>query len=80
MSPLAHHHLLELVKVHGARAVLIDLLHDVIKILLRQGVVDLAQNVLQDVVCDEPFTLEELSMLILFLKCGEINLPPCHRS
>jgi len=34
---LGHHHLTELVKVHGARAVLVQLLEDAFQLLLGEG-------------------------------------------
>ena len=34
---LGHHHLAELVKVHGARAVLVELLEDALQLLLGEG-------------------------------------------
>ena len=54
----SHHHLLELVKVHRPAAVLVHLLNDVIKVVLRQGVVNLPQDVLQHIVGDETLALE----------------------
>ena len=54
---LSHHHFLELIEVHGAAAVLVHLLDDVVEVLLCQRVVDLAQDVLQHVVRDEPLAL-----------------------
>ena len=56
----SHHHLLELVEVHRPAAVLVHLLDDVVKVVLRQGVVDFAQDVLQHIVCDETLTLKKL--------------------
>ena len=61
----SHHHLLEFVEVHGTAAVLVHLLNDVVKVVLRQGVVNLAQNILQHVVCDETLTLEKKDLCFL---------------
>ena len=47
-TKLSHHHLLELVKVEGAASVLVHLLNDVVQVALRQGAVDLAQDLFQD--------------------------------
>ena len=47
MVPLAHHHLAELVKVHGAGAVLVDLLDDAVQVLLRQSGVQLRDDLPQ---------------------------------
>ena len=44
---LAHHHLAELVKVHGAGAVLVDLLDDAVEVLLRQPRVQLRDDLPQ---------------------------------
>ena len=44
---LAHHHLTELVKVHGAGAVLVDLLDDAVEVLLRQPRVQLRDDLPQ---------------------------------
>ena len=44
---LAHHHLAELVKVHGAGAVLVDLLDDAVQVLLRQPGVQLRDDLPQ---------------------------------
>ena len=54
---LSHHHFLELIEVHGAATVLVNLLDDVVEVVLCQRVVDLAQDVLQHVVRDEPLAL-----------------------
>ena len=47
LLPLAHHHLAELVKVHGAGAVLVDLLDDAVQVLLRQSGVQLRDDLPQ---------------------------------
>ena len=41
---LAHHHLAELVKVHGAGAVLVDLLDDAVEVLFRESGVQLSDD------------------------------------
>ena len=41
---LAHHHLAELVKVHGAGAVLVDLLDDPVQVLRGQARVELGDD------------------------------------
>lgn len=41
---LTHHHLAELVEVHGPRAVLVDLLDDAVQIFLRQPLVQLRDD------------------------------------
>ena len=70
---LSHHHFLELIEVHGAAAVLVHLLDDVVEVLLCQRVVDLAQDVLQHVVRDEPLALwqkvswKRVTMFVLFV-------------
>ncbi len=48
------HHGHELVKVHGAAVVLVDLLDDLVEVVLAQGGVDLAENLLQHVRRDVP--------------------------
>ena len=50
---------MELVKVHRPAAVLVHLLNDVVKVVLRQGVVNLAQDILQHIVCYESLTLKK---------------------
>ena len=77
----SHHHLLEFVEVHGPAAVLVDLLDDVVKVVLRQGVVNLAQNILQHVVCDETLTLEKgfmfsFSIFDISPLCRKSGKPP----
>ena len=70
---LSHHHFLELIEVHGAATVLVNLLDDVVEVVLCQRVVDLAQDVLQHVVRDEPLALwqkvswEKVTIFVLFV-------------
>ena len=45
-GPLAHHHLLELVEVHGPAAVLVHLLDYSIQVLLGESWVDLSEDFL----------------------------------
>ena len=73
----SHHHLLEFFEVHGPAAVLVHLLDDVVKVVLRQGVVNLAQNILQHVVCDETLTLEK--RIYVFFLLFDIS-PLCRKS
>ena len=47
-SILAHHHLLELVKVQGATPVLVHLLDDALQVVLGEGAVNLSQNFLEN--------------------------------
>jgi hypothetical protein len=55
---LTHHHLAELVEVHGAGTVLVDLLDDAVQVLLRQPLVQLGDDFSKLAGCDE--TLEGL--------------------
>ena len=71
-SSSSHHHLLELIKVHGAWAILVHLLNDVIQVILCQGRVDLSEDLLQHLIGDEPLPLlvvdpEGLLKLLLHL-------------
>ena len=47
LPSLAHHHLAELVKVHGAGAVLVDLLDDAVEVLFCQSGVELRDDLSQ---------------------------------
>ena len=49
----AHHHLAELVKVHGAAAVLVELLDDAVQLFLREGGQQLANQATQRLHRDE---------------------------
>ena len=54
---LGHHHLAELVKVHGARAVLIELLKDAFDFLVSEGGKQLCDQAPQGFCGDESLTL-----------------------
>ena len=54
---LRHHHLTELVKVHRARAVLVQLLQDSLQLLLGEGGEQLGDETPQSVRADEPLAL-----------------------
>ena len=66
LSKLPHHHLLELVEVHGPRPILVHLLHDVVEVLLSQGAVNLPQDVFQHIICDESLALKKRTLKHLF--------------
>ena len=54
---LGHHHLAELVKVHRAGAVLVQLLQDPLQLLLGEGGEQLGDETPQSVCADEPLAL-----------------------
>ena len=54
---LGHHHLAELVEVHGAGAVLVQLLQDALQLLLGEGGEQLGDETPQSVRADEPLAL-----------------------
>ena len=54
---LGHHHLAELIKVHGAGAVLVQLLQDPLQLLLGEGGQQLGDEAPQGVRADEPLAL-----------------------
>ena len=54
---LGHHHLAELVKVHRARAVLVELLQDALQLLFGEGSQQLGDQTPQGVRADEPLSL-----------------------
>ena len=54
---LGHHHLTELIKVHGPGAVLIQLLNDAIELLVREGGEQLSDQSSQGLVGDVAKTL-----------------------
>ena len=54
---LGHHHLAELIEVHGAGAVLVKLLQDPLQLLLGEGGQQLGDEAPQGVRADEPLAL-----------------------
>ena len=54
---LGHHHLAELIEVHGAGAVLVQLLQDPLQLLLSEGGQQLGDEAPQGVHADEPLAL-----------------------
>ena len=54
---LGHHHLAELIEVHGPAAVLVELLQDALQLLLGEGGQQLGDEAPQGVRADEPLAL-----------------------
>ena len=52
-----HHHLTELVKVHGAGAILVQLVNDPVQLLLGERLQQLRDQPPQGVHSDEPFSI-----------------------
>ena len=75
----SHHHLAELVEVHGAGAVLVELLQDALQLLVLKGSQQLGDEAPQCVSRDEALALcvvqpEWREMIILSLKDSEMHL------
>merc|ERR1719348_795736 len=51
-----HHHLTELIEVHGSTTIFIQLINDAVEFICREGSEQLAYQLSQSVHCNEPLT------------------------